>query len=123
MSGIIGSYGSPRWGLVTAVAASYGDAGGPLAVRLFADGERLATLSVNLTRPECSQDSRDLPPDCFYAKTWSENEEVAREALASGLFLQRGDLPLGRSGFVAAPVWQVRPVGGGQRSADGELLD
>lgn len=109
MSGIIGSYDSPRWGLVTAIAANYGGAGGPLAVKLFADGSPLATLSVNLTRPECSQDSRDLPPDCFYAKTWSENEGVAKEAFASGLFLPRDDFPLGRSGFVTAPVWQVRP--------------
>lgn len=108
MSGIIGSYDSPRWGLVTAIAANYGGPDGPLAVKLFADGSPLAMLSVNLTRPECSHDSRDLPPDCFYAKTWGENEEVAREVLASGLFLPRDDFPLGRSGYVAAPVWQVR---------------
>lgn len=109
MSGIIGSYDSPRWGLVTAITANYGGRpDGPLAVKLFADGSPLAMLSVNLTRPECSHDSRDLPPDCFYAKTWGENEEVAREVLASGLFLPRDDFPLGRSGYVAAPVWQVR---------------
>lgn len=109
MSGIIGSYNSPRWGLVTAIAANYGGPDGPLAVKLFADGSPLATLSVNLYTPECSHDSWDLPPDCFYAKTWGENEEVAEEALTSGLFLPRDDFPLGRSGFVTAPVWQVRP--------------
>ena len=51
------------------------------------------------------------PVDCFYVKTWSENEAIASEAMASGLFLHRDDLPEARSGFVSAPVWQIKATG------------
>jgi len=104
----IGSFNSPRWGAVIVSRATYGGATGPLAVILkLEDGEPLATLSVNMYRPECSRDSTDLPPDCFYVKQWSENEELAAEAMASGLFVQRDDLPVAESGWVEAPVWQI----------------
>jgi hypothetical protein len=33
--------------------------------------------------------SNELPENCFYAKTWQENEEIAAEALASGWFKER----------------------------------
>lgn len=106
----IGTFNSPRWGTVHVRRATYGRADGPTAIVLTGDdGEPLATLSVNLYRPDCSHDSRDLPPDCFYAKCWSENEQLAEDALKSGLFLQRDDMPAGRSGFVIAPVWQLAP--------------
>jgi len=107
----IGGFNSARWGAVTALRGTYEGPKGPAAVVLtLEDGEPLATLSVNMYRPECSQDSRDLPADCFYVKQWSENEELAAEALASGLFMQRADLPVAESGFVDAPAWQI--VGG-----------
>lgn len=105
----IGSFISRRWGKVEVLSGHYGDAKGPLAIQLICkDGEPLATLSVNMYEPECSRDSRDLPPDCFYVKGWSENEEIAKEAWKSGLFLCRDDLPIARSGFVTAEVWQVK---------------
>lgn len=104
----LGMYNSARWGRVRIYQGTYGSHDGPTAIVLELDnGEPLATLSVNLYRPECSQDSRDLPRDCFYAKTWSENEALIPDLLASGLFVQRNDLPMGRSGFVTAPVWQI----------------
>lgn len=89
---------------------------GPTAISLVGSdyGEQIATLSVNMYRPECSHDSGDLPKDCFYAKTYGENELVAAEALASGLFIERTDLPKARSGYIEAPVWQIaqrRPIG------------
>jgi hypothetical protein len=71
-------------------------------------GEPLATLSVNMYKPECSQDSRDLPRDCFYVKQWAENRDIAEEAWKSGLFTLREDLPIAHSGFVSAPVWQIK---------------
>lgn len=105
----IGGFTSHRWGPVIAWRATYGAADGPLAVLLLrANGERLATLSVNMYEPECSRDSRHLPPDCFYVKQWSENESLAAEALASGLFIERPDLPVAHSGHVTAPVWQIK---------------
>lgn len=104
----IGTFQSAKWGTVCVLRASYGGATGPLAVVLLcANGEPLATLSVNMYEPECSRDSQDLPPDCFYVKQWSENETLAAEALQSGLFTQRPDLPPARSGFIEAPVWQL----------------
>ena len=105
----IGTFRSPRWGQVDVHRATYGKADGPTAVLLTIEGgEPLATLSVNMYRPECSRSSADLPADCFYVKDWSENEAIAAEAIASGLFERRGDLPPARSGYVTAPVWQIK---------------
>lgn len=105
----IGSFHSKEWGAVFVLRSTYGnDDTGPLAIVLeLANHEPLATLSVNIYSPGLSQDSRNLPANCFYAKTWSENAELAREALASGLFKVRRDIPLAMSGFVTAPAWEV----------------
>lgn len=104
----IGTFNSKRWGSVNVLRATYGGPDGPTAVVLQCeDGEPLATLSVNMYRPDCSQDSSELPADCFFVKQWSENEELAVEAMASGLFAERNDLPSARSGFVVAPAWQI----------------
>jgi ferredoxin len=61
-------------------------------------------LSVNL--PERT----DAGPKRFYAKTWSENEQIRDAALASGLFRDTG----GRveTGFVKAEVWEILPEAG-----------
>lgn len=108
----IGTYRSRQWGRVNVLRATYGSANGPTAVMLTCeDGEPLATLSVNMYRPECSHDSTDLPADCFYAKEWSENESIAAEAISSGLFVRRDDLPKAKSGFVSARVWQIKAKG------------
>lgn len=111
---VIGYFNSFMWGRVTVQTSTYMRADGPLAVLLFdAEGERLTNLSVNMDATDgASHDSRDLPADCFYVKTWEENSLLAFEALASGLFIQRPDLPVALSGFVAAPVWQIaKPEG------------
>lgn len=105
----IGEFQSRRWGRVHVQRATYGGSDGPVAVILQCeDGEPLATLSVNMYKPECSHDSSDLPADCFYVKAWSENEAIADEALRSGLFAIRTDLGCARSGFITAPVWQIK---------------
>ena len=105
----IGNFQSNRWGLVRASRSTYGQRNGPCAVTLALDnGEPLATLSVNMYKPDCSHESSDLPADCFYVKQWSENEVIARDAFASGLFVLRDDLPMASSGFVTAPVWQIK---------------
>lgn len=105
----IGSFSSRRWGHVRVLQGHYEGPSGPVAIVLQTnDGEPLTTLSVNMYRPECSQYSKDLPADCFYVKQWGGNEELAQEALASGLFSERDDLPEASSGFVAAPAWQIK---------------
>ena len=97
---------SQQWGKVWAQPTRY--ANGTLAVQLWCCGEEggppiepLATLSVNL--PE----SASLPERCFYVKDWSENEEIAAEAFASGWFRLRGDLPMAFSGHVVAEAWEM----------------
>lgn len=105
----IGTFESKRWGKVRVLRGTYGRADGPAAIVLeTSDGEPLTKLSVNMYRPECSHDSRALPADCFYVKNYGGNEELAAEALASGLFVQRDDLPAASSGFVSAPAWQIK---------------
>jgi hypothetical protein len=107
----IGAFKSVRWGVVNVLRATYGGPKGPTAIVLQTDdGEPLATLSVNSYKPECSQNSTDLPADCFYVKAWSENGTLAEEARTSGLFIERPDMPLAEMGFVTAPVWQIKPA-------------
>lgn len=61
-------------------------------------GGPYAKLSVNTGRP--------LAPRHVAIKTWSENEELAEAALATGLFEATGlEIP---TGFVSAPVWRIR---------------
>lgn len=103
----LGTFQSARWGTVTVVQATYLFANGPIAIILqLANGEKLANLSANMYRPECSRDSKDLAVDCFYVKTW-DSPDLVKEALASGLFRERGDLPPAESGHVTSPVWQI----------------
>jgi len=105
---VIGVFESAQWGQVVVERSTYVDEAGPLAVYLnCANGEPLAKLSVNMYRPECSHDSRDLPPDCFYLKHWGENEVLALEAFVAGVFVLRPDLPAAVSGFVEAPAAEL----------------
>ena len=63
------------------------------------DGAVAAILTVNI--PECD---KLLRPGEFFVKTWSENETIAKEALASGLFVDTGRRV--ESGFVEAQIWR-----------------
>jgi hypothetical protein len=93
----IGSFTSARWGRVEAHRREYA-LGGSAVVLIDSDGARLATLSTRLEGP-----TPGWPR--FWAKAWSENEELAREALVSGLFRDTGVRR--RSGFVEAQLWEV----------------
>jgi hypothetical protein len=75
--------------------------GGGLAVEIVdGHGESIATLSVNMPERE-----HLLGENEFFAKTWSENEEIATEALASGHFLDTGRT----SGDVLnARIWRLK---------------
>jgi len=74
---------------------------GGTAVILTQDGQRFATLSVNFPFPEV-----ELEEGEFAVKTWSENEEIAEDALASGLFIDTGKRI--KSGYVEASVWRFK---------------
>jgi len=90
-----------RYGEALVLYGRYGN--DAVAVELVAadgSGERIAVLSVNL--PE---HAADLGPGEFFAKTWSENERVARCVLKAGLFEDTGRrVP---TGFVEAQVWRI----------------
>lgn len=98
----IGTFQTAQWGAVDVMQATYGHGDGPIAIVLECDGgERLGVLSVNLPG------SSALPEGCFYAKTYFENETLAMEAIASGLFVERVSLPRAQAGRVTVPVWQI----------------
>lgn len=104
---LIGQFKSHAWGLVEVYQATYGE-NGPLAIVLQSlNGEPLAKLSVNMYKPQCSADSRDLPENCFYMKDWAENVSLAAAAKASDLFKHRPDLPVALSGHVWADAYEV----------------
>lgn len=72
-----------------------------LAVEIVdAHGESIATLSVNM--PE---HAHLLGEHEFFAKTWSENGEIAEEALASGHFLDTGRTS---GDVVNASIWTFK---------------
>jgi hypothetical protein len=89
------------YGHAAVQTAAY-QSGGALAVMLSnsTTEEAISTLSVNL--PDADY---ELAPGEFFAKTWSENEDIAKLALASGLFEDTGRrVP---TGWVEAQVWKI----------------
>lgn len=62
------------------------------------DGAPFATLTCNLPTMELNGNE-------IFVKTWSENEEIAKAALASGRFKDTGRRV--STGFVLAQVWEV----------------
>ena len=72
--------------------------GGALAVEIVVESDETSNvLSVNL--PEFSH---LLGEGEFFAKTWSENEEIAEDALASGHFRDTGR---SSGDFLNARIW------------------
>lgn len=89
---------SKDWGEVTVEEVKYLDEN-PAFVLYDKNGEELVVLSVNLP-----QEKDRLGPGEFFVKTWSENADLAREALASGLFIDTGKrVP---TGYVEAHIWK-----------------
>lgn len=72
-----------------------------ILLRDVEDGSPIATLTVNI--PEVLLDAGE-----FCVKNWSENESIARDCMASGLFVDTGKrFPTGR---VKAPIWKMKEV-------------
>ena len=94
------SFNSRSFGKVNVITNTYRH-GGKLSVELVADsGEEIAVLSVNM--PERSPLLGDGE---FFAKTWSENEEIAADALFSGIFRNTGRTS---EDIVNAQIWTFR---------------
>jgi len=76
--------------------------GGRIAIELIGekDGEPFAMLTVNI--PEVPLKEYE-----FLIKNWSENEDIAKAALASGFFIDTGKRV--SSGFEQAPIWEIDP--------------
>ena len=75
--------------------------GGKYAIELVMandSGNPFCTLTCNIP-------SVVLTENEILVKTWSENEEVAKAALASGLFRDTGKRV--STGFVLADIWEV----------------
>lgn len=87
------------FGVARVKTAQYAD--GNLAVLLEDEfGSPLSKLSVNM--PDSAY---LLNENQFFAKTYSENEELAQDALASGLFRQTNTVV--KNGWVTCPVWEI----------------
>jgi hypothetical protein len=85
------------YGKIHVVTSTYRHGDG-LAVELVKNGEPFAVLSVNI--PEAAH---RLGPNEFFVKTWSENAEIANDALASGIFRYTGRTS---GDTLSAPIWQ-----------------
>jgi hypothetical protein len=87
------------FGVARVKTSQYSD--GNLAILLEDEfGSPLSKLSVNM--PDSAY---LLSENQFFAKTYSENEELAQDALASGLFRQTNTIV--KNGWVSCPVWEI----------------
>jgi len=79
------SFLTRSFGTATVRTSTY-QSGDAMSVELIDEnGESIAMLSVNF--PESAH---LLGENEFFAKTWEENEEIAEDALASGIFKDTG---------------------------------
>ena len=69
------------------------------AILLMQEGGAVAVLSVNLH-------DQILLEGEFFIKTWSENYQIAQDALASGLFIDTGKRV--KAGYCEASVWRFK---------------
>ncbi len=89
-----------RYGEVLVEVHPYVIGDGPsINFRDLETGEPIARLTVN--EPEVQ-----LAPDEVLVKTWSENEEISRDAMKTGWFEDTGRRIL--VGYVEAQVWRVK---------------
>lgn len=112
----IGEFQSRQYGKVVVGVSTYETKDGPTAVALRAeDGEPIGTLSYNI-----SQRSSRLQSHEFYAKVDRENEMIAQDALASGMF---EEVPgqFATSGFIKTPLWRIKPEFFGEKPKERNL--
>lgn len=102
------TFNSREFGLVRIETKTYAG-NGALAIELWehpGDTEPwdapICKLSVNI--PERV---KDLPPNCFFLKDWSENAEIALAAKRSGWFRRREDVRPAECGWITAEAWEL----------------
>ncbi|MEO5368198.1 MAG: hypothetical protein H7831_17965 [Magnetococcus sp. WYHC-3] len=105
---LIGKFESGEFGTVSVLFGKYPYSGEPQVLLELSGGEALARLSVDLTDQGYVVSVVAERPGCFFAKTYSENREIAAEALASGLFMDTGRRVKLR--FVDVPIWAIRKM-------------
>ena len=88
-----------RYGVAKLVIHQYPN-NGRICILLL-DGQQLpiATLTVNIP-------DKPLKEGEFFVKTWSENQEIAKDCLASGHFINTGRQV--QTGYVMAQVWKFK---------------
>ena len=94
------SFATRQFGQSHVITLAY-EHGGGIAVELVDEhGEPIAFLSVNL--PEFAH---ELGEPEFFAKTWSENAQLAEDALVSGIFRDTGRTG---GGILNSRIWTFR---------------
>ena len=94
------SFSTRHFGTATVTTSTYQN-GNAIAVELVDQtGEPMAVLSVNIPNS-----AHLLGKGEFFAKTWSENEAITKDALASGIFRDTGRR---NDGDVEAPIWAFK---------------
>jgi hypothetical protein len=92
-------FNTTSYGVAKVNKSNYAD--GNLAICLTDEsGMPLTKLSVNMP-----DNAHLLGKNQFFAKTYAENEEIAEDALNSGLFKQTSITV--KSGWVACPIWEI----------------
>lgn len=74
---------------------------GRTAIRIRGDegASIIATLTVNLP-------DKPINKDEFFVKTWSENAQIAKDCMNSGLFIDTGKRV--HTGWAEAAVWKFK---------------
>jgi len=89
-----------EFGRVTVEVSEYTNNGRVALILNDAEtGEQVTVLTVNL--PDATLEEGE-----FAVKDWTENKSIARDALASGYFVDTGKRIA--TGFVQAPVWRLK---------------
>lgn len=91
------NFETKKYGKVYVSLGLYSQGGNKAITLMSPGGMVVAKLTVNM--PEFK-----LQPGEFFVKAWSENEQIAADALASGLFVDTGRRVT--TGHVEAQIWR-----------------
>lgn len=97
----IGTMETP-FGLSDILKCTY-DNGCPAVTIVNKEGELVTYLSFNIPYK-----SHLLGPGEFFVRDWEENREIARDALATGLFIDTGREVEWRN-IHTAKIWKIAP--------------
>ena len=88
-----------RYGIGDIILTKYADGNKAVIINDEITGERISVLTVNM--PEIHNKENQ-----FLIKTWSENEEIARDVFNTSLFINTGTtVP---TGYTQAQIWKLK---------------